>query len=203
MSLHTLPECNMPPASGRMHRGTPTAETCDARMNYNQGCGVQSASDRSFGSAFNAAGGGWFAMRRTKRDGIAVWFWPRDDPSVPVEIAGVLGASSSSSTNSGSTGNAGGLDVSVLGSLGQGLNMEAGEGKLVIEPSEHWGTPDAVFPPATCAMDRYFDPHVLVFDLTFCGDWAGEPSVWATSGCGLPLQGACNACEYASFYHLS
>lgn len=40
----------------------------------------------SYGPALNSVGGGWYAMERTD-DFIRVFFWPRDDTSVPSEVA--------------------------------------------------------------------------------------------------------------------
>ncbi|KAF4585708.1 Concanavalin A-like lectin/glucanase [Ophiocordyceps camponoti-floridani] len=40
-----------------------------------------------------------------------------------------------------------------------------------------WGMPMARF--AGCDFDSHFSNHQLVFDTTFCGEWAGNPSVWA------------------------
>jgi len=58
-----------------------------------------------------------------------------------------------------------------------------------VEPDQ-WGTPTAYFPTGgNCNYKDHFDPHMVVFDLTFCGDWAGSPSVWPASGCS-PL--SCN-----------
>ncbi|KAK0457727.1 glycoside hydrolase family 16 protein [Desarmillaria tabescens] len=60
----------------------------------------------------------------------------------------------------------------------------------VIQPSnfvqirtDNWGSPDASFPVDRCGYDAHFlGEHITVFDITFCGDWAG--SAFATSGCG-------------------
>ncbi|CZS97317.1 uncharacterized protein RAG0_06459 [Rhynchosporium agropyri] len=38
-----------------------------------------------------------------------------------------------------------------------------------------WGTPDANF-QGSCDIDREFRDHQIIFDTTFCGDWAG--SAW-------------------------
>jgi len=47
-----------------------------------------------------------------------------------------------------------------------------------------WGPPTAYFPTGdNCGYVQHFNAHMLVFDLTFCGDWAGSPSVWGASGC--------------------
>ncbi|KAI0294921.1 concanavalin A-like lectin/glucanase domain-containing protein [Russula brevipes] len=53
-----------------------------------------------------------------------------------------------------------------------------------------WGRPAANFPmkQGSCDYDSHFNAHRMVFDLTFCGDWAGN--AWFSSGCaGL---GACD-----------
>ena len=55
-------------------------------MNYNAGCGVASGKANSYGPSFNAAGGGWYAMERTDTF-IRVFFWARDDTTVPNEVA--------------------------------------------------------------------------------------------------------------------
>ncbi|KAG2079230.1 glycoside hydrolase family 16 protein [Suillus decipiens] len=45
-------------------------------------------------------------------------------------------------------------------------------------------TPDAYFPTdKNCEYSKHFDAHSIVFDLTFCGDWAGSESVWNASTC--------------------
>ncbi|KAA8907441.1 putative endo-1,3(4)-beta-glucanase [Sphaerosporella brunnea] len=43
-----------------------------------------------------------------------------------------------------------------------------------------WGTPSAAF-QGNCNIDDHFTNHKVVFDITFCGDWAG--GVWGSSGC--------------------
>ncbi|KAJ7487626.1 glycoside hydrolase family 16 protein [Mycena galericulata] len=45
----------------------------------------------------------------------------------------------------------------------------------------NWGTPNAALAPATCDPLTYFVNHSIIFDITFCGDWAGNS--YATSGC--------------------
>ena len=42
-----------------------------------------------------------------------------------------------------------------------------------------WGTPTAKF--TGCNIDQFFMNHNIVFDTTFCGDWAGATSVWSSS----------------------
>ncbi|GAO13863.1 uncharacterized protein UV8b_03905 [Ustilaginoidea virens] len=44
-----------------------------------------------------------------------------------------------------------------------------------------WGTPLARFAGGpSCKLDDHFANNQLVFDTTFCGDWAGSPSVWGS-----------------------
>ena len=44
-----------------------------------------------------------------------------------------------------------------------------------------WGTPTVKF--TGCNFDSYFKNHNIIFDITFCGGWAGQ--VWSTQGsCG-------------------
>lgn len=146
VSLHTSPNCTMPPQ--RVESGTVTSTNCDANVNYNQGCGVQGATG-SYGVPFNAAGGGWYVMARTAEDGIRVWFWARGDPTVPPEV----------------------LYAPALGILG-----------TTISPNPTWGAPVASFPMGPlCDYATHFNAHQFVFDLTFCGDWAGND--YTTTGC--------------------
>jgi hypothetical protein len=49
--------------------------------------------------------------------------------------------------------------------------------------TDNWGTPTAFFPDTSCPISSIFGPHNIIFDLTFCGDWAGASTVYAASGC--------------------
>ncbi|TFK81990.1 glycoside hydrolase family 16 protein [Polyporus arcularius HHB13444] len=159
-SLHTTPGCTMSSAGppDRFMSGNVTATDCDASVNFNQGCGVQFGTPASYGSAFNAAGGGFFVMVRSRDasgPGVRIWFWARDDPRVPLEVRAPPPT---------------------------GLFAPAS-----LYPTAWWGQPDAVFPLSdNCDYAGHFDPHVFVFDLTFCGDWAG--TAYSASGC----PGDCN-----------
>lgn len=44
-----------------------------------------------------------------------------------------------------------------------------------------WGTPQALFTGNSCDIDSYFLNHNIIFDTTFCGDWAG--AVWSEGSC--------------------
>lgn len=52
-----------------------------------------------------------------------------------------------------------------------------------------WGQPSAKF-AGSCNIDKHFKDLQIVFDITFCGDWAGEQSLWSKS---CPGKGTCNA----------
>lgn len=45
----------------------------------------------------------------------------------------------------------------------------------------NWGVPSAALSPEKCPLSNYFANHSIIFDITFCGDWAGNS--YATSGC--------------------
>ncbi|KAJ7233290.1 glycoside hydrolase family 16 protein [Mycena haematopus] len=79
-ALHTSPGCRMP--ASRTQTGHSLRLNCDATQNGNLGCGVRIRQATSFGPRFNAAGGGWYAIERT-RSFIAVWFWPRNAKNMP------------------------------------------------------------------------------------------------------------------------
>ena len=49
------------------------------------------------------------------------------------------------------------------------------------DPSS-WSAPIAYF-SGGCDMSTAFTNQQIVFDTTFCGDWADGPGVWAASGC--------------------
>ncbi|KAJ7254086.1 glycoside hydrolase family 16 protein [Mycena haematopus] len=45
----------------------------------------------------------------------------------------------------------------------------------------NWGVPVAALAPDACNPLTFFVNHSIIFDITFCGDWAGNS--YATSGC--------------------
>ncbi|KAF7347811.1 Glycoside hydrolase family 16 protein [Mycena venus] len=45
----------------------------------------------------------------------------------------------------------------------------------------NWGVPVASLAPDACDPLTFFVNHSIIFDITFCGDWAGNS--YATSGC--------------------
>lgn len=58
-----------------------------------------------------------------------------------------------------------------------------------------WGSPLAKFAGVNgCSIDDYFNNNQIVFDTTFCGDWAGN--VWASDGECSSLANTCQ--DYVS-----
>ncbi|RDB16836.1 putative glycosidase C21B10.07 [Hypsizygus marmoreus] len=144
-SLHTTPGCTMSEPRGQ--NGDTVSSNCDTSVSYNQGCGTSFKKPNSYGAPFNAVGGGFFAIQRSKSS-VAVWFWTRDDPAVPQAV-------------------------------------RTGVGNVSVD--ESWGLPEARFPMGDgCGYEEHMDRHVMIFDTTFCGDWAG--ATYTSAGC----PGTCN-----------
>ena len=70
----------------RIHRII-VSDDCDAFDNENQGCGSVFTKQNNYGGLLNEVGGGYFVMKRTQSEGVFVWFWARNDSSVPPDIA--------------------------------------------------------------------------------------------------------------------
>lgn len=61
--------------------------------------------------------------------------------------------------------------------------------------TSRWGTPTASFSGGGCNFDRHFANHQLVFNITFCGEWAGQSAIWGSGTCAS-LAPTCN--EYVA-----
>lgn len=47
-----------------------------------------------------------------------------------------------------------------------------------------WGDPVAAYPTwQSCNTSAFFTAQQLIFDITLCGDWAGVPSIYDSTGC--------------------
>ncbi|KAJ7891683.1 glycoside hydrolase family 16 protein [Mycena olivaceomarginata] len=55
-------------------------------------------------------------------------------------------------------------------------------GGTTVDTSD-WGIPVANFPNTTCNIPQFFDAHNIIINLNFCGDFAGQADVYASSGC--------------------
>jgi hypothetical protein len=128
MTLHTAAGCAM---SNPISPANMLSTDCQG----NDGCGQENNSTATYGSAFNAAGGGVYAVEWTS-DAISIWFFSRSDPLV------------TTLTNDSNP-----------------------------DPAT-FGTPLAQFVSAQedggCDIDQHFANHQLVFNIDFCGDWAGS-----------------------------
>ncbi|KAL4068247.1 glycoside hydrolase family 16 protein [Scleroderma yunnanense] len=85
-TIHTSDGCSLPTSSTSQLNiaGTVVGGTnCAADQTNNQGCGVRSNSNTTFGSGFNSIGGGVYAML-WQDSGIQVYFFPRG--SIPSDI---------------------------------------------------------------------------------------------------------------------
>ncbi|TFY70103.1 hypothetical protein EVJ58_g41 [Rhodofomes roseus] len=49
--------------------------------------------------------------------------------------------------------------------------------------TDNWGTPAAYFPNTSCDLSSVFSSNNIIFDITLCGDWAGQSSVYSSAGC--------------------
>lgn len=126
----------------------------------NKGCTQAThPTSNNYGAGFNAAGGGVYALEWTDA-AIRVWFFPRAS-ALATQLS-----SSSPPKNTTTLGEAPPPDPATF------------------------GTPLAVFTggPA-CPIGSHFANHNLVFDTTFCGDWAGK--VWASEPACAALAAKC------------
>ncbi|ETN37396.1 uncharacterized protein HMPREF1541_08387 [Cyphellophora europaea CBS 101466] len=159
MALHTSSGCSISAGGGNgsgwgnvgaqnAMSGTIVTPNCDVAAQgqaANAGCSIKSSDTSTYGSGFNAAGGGIYATEWTSST-IKIWAFTRGN--IPADIA-------------------------------SGNPIPA-----------NWGTPLAVF-GAPCQIGNYIKDQNIVFDITFCGDWAGN--VWNTDSTCSALGNSCQA----------
>jgi hypothetical protein len=46
-----------------------------------------------------------------------------------------------------------------------------------------WGTAAADFPSTSCDISSHFHNQSIIADIDICGDWAGEPTIYAQDSC--------------------
>ncbi|KAH0400191.1 glycoside hydrolase family 16 protein, partial [Aureobasidium melanogenum] len=63
-------------------------------------------------------------------------------------------------------------------------------------PSLDFGTPVGNFDGGSCDIDSHFINHRMIFDTTFCGDWAG--SVYSSTSCPLAGSGGNGCVDYVA-----
>ncbi|KAJ7688935.1 hypothetical protein B0H14DRAFT_3668472, partial [Mycena olivaceomarginata] len=60
-------------------------------------------------------------------------------------------------------------------------DVKAGGGSV---DTENWvGVSARHLPSTTCDIEEHFAAHNFIINLPFCGDWAGQASIYASSGC--------------------
>ncbi|GAA6021012.1 hypothetical protein JCM10207_003888 [Rhodosporidiobolus poonsookiae] len=147
-TLHTAPGCTR---SGKMTGSLVDAPSDCGAGGGSVGCTVFDRSPTSFGTGFNSAGGGVFAVLYAET-GLSIWRWPR--ASIPADV------------------------------------------KKGAPRWKSWGTPVAAFDGKTCDTRTFFKQQLITFDITTCGDWAGQDSVWRDplqSGKCYPKYKTCSA----------
>ena len=146
MTLHTNAGCtisNTGAFSGQL--ATPNCDVQAPGQFTNAGCSIASHDTATYGTGFNANGGGVYATEWTS-DAISIWFFQRG--SIPGDL---------SSNNPNPSG---------------------------------WGKPIAKF-EGGCDIDQHFRNHNIIFDITFCGDWAGN--VWGQDSVCASKASSCQA----------
>lgn len=146
MTLHTNSGCtisNTGAFTGQL--STPNCDVNAPGQYANAGCGIASHDTATYGTGFNANGGGVYATEWTS-DAISIWFFPRG--AIPSDL---------------SSGNP--------------------------DPSG-WSKPAAKF-EGGCKIDEHFQNHNIIFDMTFCGDWAGN--VWGQDSVCSSKASTCQA----------
>ncbi|KAJ7696559.1 glycoside hydrolase family 16 protein [Mycena rosella] len=57
---------------------------------------------------------------------------------------------------------------------------------------DNWGKPAAFFASSSCDISQHFQNHVLTFDTTLCGDWAGAAFPGGPSACAAAVEDPSN-----------
>jgi hypothetical protein len=146
MTLHTNPGCTI--SNTGAFSGQITTPNCDVNapgQYTNAGCQIATHDTATYGTGFNANGGGVYATEWTS-DAISIWFFRRG---------------------------------AIPGDLSSGNPNPSG-----------WGKPAAKF-EGGCNIDQHFKDHNLIFDMTFCGDWAGN--VWGQDSVCASKASSCQA----------
>jgi hypothetical protein len=146
MTLHTDAGCTISDTGN--FTGKLSTPNCDVKapgQYLNAGCQIASHDTATYGTGFNANGGGVYATEWTS-DAISIWFFARN--SIPDDLSGD--------------------DPDPSG----------------------WGKPTARF-EGGCDIDQHFENHNLIFDVTFCGDWAGN--VWGQDSICSAKGSSCQA----------
>ncbi|OBZ71521.1 putative glycosidase C21B10.07 [Grifola frondosa] len=172
MGLHTNPGCTHSPSAVQSSTLINSTD-CSIYANSNEGCTVTNPSTSSYGAgadAFNilsadrlihdryaefANNGGGMFVTEFAIEGISL----TGLRSVFLELT--LSGPQRSSIPSSMQGNVSTVDTTTL------------------------GIPVANWPASDCSINQFFDPQELVFDITLCGDFAGNPTIFAETCTGV------------------
>ncbi|KAL2122692.1 hypothetical protein VTJ04DRAFT_3147 [Mycothermus thermophilus] len=178
VTLHTGPGCLVRDTGGARPGTVLMRQDCEGFM----GCSQWTETPNTYGAQFNANGGGVFAMEWTSRH-IKVWFFPRND-AVAIQLAdpehSVSAITPPSRRHRHGHRSLNNLTIDLTDTFSPAGHNQTdnnddaySSAPAMMNPSL-WGQPLASFLASdTCDFDQHFRQHNLIFDTTFCGDWAG------------------------------
>lgn len=178
MTLHTASGCTINNSGFTGSLSTSNCYVDASGQSSNAGCGIQSTNSQSYGTGFDNVGGGVYAMEWTS-SAISIWFFPSG--SIPSDIT------------SGSPNPAGWSTPAAYFNGGCDIDSFFNDHQIV----RFFSSPGSSSPPPIL-MGKEKKYTLLpkkrnekekqliifqnqVFDITFCGDWAG--SVWSSGSC--------------------
>ncbi|KAH6650002.1 concanavalin A-like lectin/glucanase domain-containing protein [Chaetomium tenue] len=178
VTLHTGPGCSVSNA-GSLASTKLVSTDCQGTS----GCSQSTRAADNYGPGFNAAGGGVYALEWTDA-AIKVWFFPRGTP-LATQLSSPQpnnnnNTSTSSQSQSQSQSQPPPPDPTTFGTP---LALFTGSGSGSSSSSSSGGS--------GCPLPQHFADHSLVFDTTFCGDWAGR--VWEADRACAALAPTCEA----------
>lgn len=139
---------------------TGVSTDCNTAVNYNEGCSIHAPTANSYGPAFNQNGGGIYVMERTSTASLCSRSsTPKPMLTSPFQFIKIWFFPRHSSTP-----------------------LELALPSPIIETAV-LGEPAAYYPNTQCDLDAKLTAHNIIFDITLCGDYAGNSAVYASSGC--------------------
>ncbi|TFK76719.1 hypothetical protein BDN72DRAFT_5594 [Pluteus cervinus] len=138
-----------------------------ATIHTNPGCTLPSTDSNALSITGNVVGGTDCAALTTGNQGCGVR------------------ASTSNTFGAGFNSNGGGVYAMQWDTTGVSVyffpsNSIPADIQANVPHPETWGNPQAKWPASTCDPFKFFQSHSVIFDTTFCGDWAG--AVWSAAG---------------------
>ncbi|KAF8318126.1 WSC-domain-containing protein [Clavulina sp. PMI_390] len=169
MSIHTAPGCTMP-TNGNQTGSLTGSNNCDAAATGDAGCGVMSTQTGNYGAPYNSAGGGVHISAFSQSTFAIIKLTTHTNLTVKWDSTGIS------------------IWFFQRGSIPSDISIGQPQ------PTT-WGVPAANWPASTCTPSQFFQNHVIVFDTTLCGDWAGSSSAWTGT-----TNGQSQSCASATGY---